>query len=529
MRKLILFTGAGLAAVILLAGVAVYTGLSARDSVADVDALGKVRDETEEIRLNMIAMSNAMRGYLLDTTNEAALKEKDAADDGLVAAVEQLKKSTTEKDLIELADQIGALDEAELDPMEDRVLEAAPKSAAEATRLYFEQYMPIRERQMAIVEKLDARADEISLAHIAAAQARTSRLSMVAIATGATVVALLAWSMWITIAVSRKVTGASGTLGETADGVLRTAREVGRASQSLSQGATEQAASIEETSASMEEMASMTRKNAENTRAAAGLMSDVDSRVQVSNRALEDMVSSMQSIQDASQQVARIIKTIDEIAFQTNILALNAAVEAARAGEAGMGFAVVADEVRKLAQRSAQAARDTAGLIDASLTRTQEGTKTVQQVADAIGAITESVSKVKVLVDEVSAASQQQSQGIEQVTQAIAQMEKVTQTTAATAEESAASSEELNSQAEQALRLVEQLKAVVGSGAAGAAANAPAFAAAAAPAAAAKAPARMSPAPTSGRVVRMPAPKVVSTAEAAIPFDEDETGTFGRF
>ena len=521
MRKLITFTLAGLAAVVLLAGVAVYTGIAGRTTVTEVSDLGRVRAEAALIRLHMMGMSNAMRGYLLDTRNEKELAAKDASDDGLVAAVGRLKASTTEPDLRQLADAIGALDEAELDPMEDRVLEAAPKSAETARQIYFDQYMPIRERQMTVVDKLDARATEIAEARLAAAHASTNRMSMVAIAVGVTVVALLAWSVWTTIAVSRRVTGASGTLGDTADGVLRTAREVGRASQSLSQGATEQAASIEETSASMEEMASMTRKNAENTRAAAGLMADVDSRVQASNRALDDMVTSMQSIQDASQQVARIIKTIDEIAFQTNILALNAAVEAARAGEAGMGFAVVADEVRKLAQRSAQAARDTAGLIDASLARTQAGTKTVQQVADAIGAITDSVTQVKHLVDEVSEASQQQAQGIDQVSHAVSQMEKVTQTTAATAEESAAAGEELTSQAERALHLVAQLQAIVG----GASAQAAGAAAPGVPPA--KTPAHVTAA-SSGKVVRMPA-KSVSPAEAAIPFDDDSTGTFGSF
>jgi len=265
------------------------------------------------------------------------------------------------------------------------------------------------------------------------------------------------------------------SLREMSRQTVAAAREVSTSSQTLSQGATEQAASLEETSASMEEMASMTRHNADGSRSAAALMGEVEAKVHGSNQALQDMVAAMASIQDSSRQVARIIKTIDEIAFQTNILALNAAVEAARAGEAGMGFAVVADEVRNLAQRSAQAARDTAVLIEESIARAQGGNATVEQVSAAISGITQGVSQVKRLVDEVSDASRQQAQGIDQVSQAIAQMEKVTQTTAATAEESAAASEELNAQAEEALTVVATLEALV-SGSAATEGRAPAVA-----------------------------------------------------
>jgi hypothetical protein len=261
--------------------------------------------------------------------------------------------------------------------------------------------------------------------------------------------------------ITRPLAATSSELGTNAQQIVSAAAEVAASALSLSHGATEQAAALEQTSASMEEMASMTQRNAENSHAAASLMSQVDERVKESNGALAELVVSMASIQDASLQVAKIIKTIDDIAFQTNILALNAAVEAARAGEAGMGFAVVADEVRNLAQRSAQAAKDTAALIEASIDRAKRGNVRVEQVAGSISGITESVVTVKSLVDQVSLASREQAQGIEQVSQALAQMETVTQTNAATAEESAASSEELNAQAEILLSAVAQLRAMI--------------------------------------------------------------------
>ncbi len=245
--------------------------------------------------------------------------------------------------------------------------------------------------------------------------------------------------------------------------VVAAAGQVSTSAQTLSQGASSQAAALQETSASMEEVASMTRENAAGARSATVLMGEVSASVDGSNRALTEMVASMSAIQDSSQRVAKIIKTIDEIAFQTNILALNAAVEAARAGEAGMGFAVVADEVRNLAQRSAQAAHDTATLIDESMTRAQNGQQKVQQVGDAIVGITSSVTKVKALVDLVDQSSQRQTEGLNQVSKAITQIESVTQSTAATAEESAAASEELAAQAEMTQHVVDDLRALLGS------------------------------------------------------------------
>ena len=176
------------------------------------------------------------------------------------------------------------------------------------------------------------------------------------------------------------------------------------------------------------------------------------------------MLGSMNSINESSAKISKIIKVIDEIAFQTNILALNAAVEAARAGNAGMGFAVVADEVRNLAQRSAQAAKDTAELIEDSIQRSTEGSSKLNEVADAIRKITGNAESVRTLVTEVSLGSQEQARGIDQIAKAITQMEQVTQQVAANAEESAASSEELSSQAESLDRVVARLTSMVGGG-----------------------------------------------------------------
>jgi methyl-accepting chemotaxis protein/methyl-accepting chemotaxis protein-1 (serine sensor receptor) len=230
----------------------------------------------------------------------------------------------------------------------------------------------------------------------------------------------------------------------------------------LAQGASEQAASLEETSASSAEMSSMTRKNAENSQQAAVVMHSVSQRVAEANSTLADMMTSMREIGASSGKISKIIKVIDEIAFQTNILALNAAVEAARAGEAGMGFAVVADEVRNLAQRSAQAAKDTAALIEESILKSEEGSKKLGQVATSIEGITEGASKVKTLVDEVEASSKEQAQGIQQISKAVSQMDEVTQRTAASAEESASASEQLNSQSIALMAVVDQLQALIG-------------------------------------------------------------------
>jgi methyl-accepting chemotaxis protein/methyl-accepting chemotaxis protein-1 (serine sensor receptor) len=244
--------------------------------------------------------------------------------------------------------------------------------------------------------------------------------------------------------------------------VAGAATQVSGSSKALAEGASQQAASLEETSASSTEITSMTEKNADNARAAASLMTETSTVVRDANSSLDQMQTSMREINASSSKIGKIIQVIDEIAFQTNILALNAAVEAARAGEAGMGFAVVADEVRNLAQRSAQAARDTATLIEESIAKSNEGGGKLDQVSSAIRNLTEGAQKVKVLVDEVKAGSEEQARGIAQIGKALAEMDSVTQRTAASAEETASAGEEMTAGAKSLNGIVEQLQAMVG-------------------------------------------------------------------
>jgi methyl-accepting chemotaxis protein len=264
--------------------------------------------------------------------------------------------------------------------------------------------------------------------------------------------------------INRSLRQAVTELSEGAEQTASAAAQVSSSSQSLAQGSSEQAASLEETSASSEEINSMARKNTENSRSAADLVTQSQQKFVQTSQSLEQTVAAMGEINEQSGKISKIIKVIDEIAFQTNILALNAAVEAARAGEAGMGFAVVADEVRNLAQRCAQAAKDTAALIEESIAKSNDGKVKVDQVATAIRAIIEESARVKTLVDEVNLGSQEQARGIEQIGKAITQMEQVTQKTAANAEESASAAEELNAQSETLKDVVVRLTVMVGGG-----------------------------------------------------------------
>lgn len=265
--------------------------------------------------------------------------------------------------------------------------------------------------------------------------------------------------------VSKPLRDVAQRLADGANQVSSSAQQVWSSGASIAEGASLQAGSLEETSASSEEISSMAKRNAVDCRSTAELVDGSQQKVKLANDSLQHLVVAMNEIRASSGKVSKIIKVIDEIAFKTNILALNASVEAARAGQAGMGFAVVAEEVRNLAQKCAQAARDSAEIVDESIVRSNDGKVKLDDVAAAIHAVTEDSAKIKELVDHMQVASVEQTSGITQIANSIFQMEKVTQASAGTAQESSAAAEELKAQSNLLQEIVRNLSEIVaGSG-----------------------------------------------------------------
>ncbi|MFH1981340.1 MAG: methyl-accepting chemotaxis protein [Pseudomonadota bacterium] len=323
-----------------------------------------------------------------------------------------------------------------------------------------------REKQaaaLALLEKIVRINDDVAAAaqKASAGEAALAKIeSMVGMIAG--FVVALGFGIFLSVSISRALTKIIGGLSEGAEQVASAAGQVSSASQSLASGASEQAASLEESSASLEEMSTMTKQNAANAGQADSLMKEANQVVAKANTSMEQMITSMAEISTASEETSKIIKTIDEIAFQTNLLALNAAVEAARAGEAGAGFAVVADEVRNLAMRAADAAKNTAALIEGTVKKVSDGSALVSSTSEGFAEVARSAAKVGEIVGEIAAASSEQAQGIQEINKAVTEMDKITQQNAANAEESASASEEMNAQAEQMKAFVEELVQMVG-------------------------------------------------------------------
>lgn len=420
----------------------------------------------KDIQQSMHILSKNTRGAIVFENDPATLakqeKETAAARDVLYSGIDTLKKFTLTQEEVEnlkAYDDNSAPSRKYNEQVVEFIKDKKYDEAAEVLAKYADPHMLVGFNSLNklsdLAEAQRVKSEKIMLQTYYDSIKTSVVLTLVCIVLG------IFLSILIIRSITKPVNRIVDSLTEGSNQVAAASNQLSSSSQQLAEGSAEQSSSLQETSSTLEESASMVQQNTENTKQAAILSEEVKAVSDQGNLQMQEMTESMNEIKKSSDQIAKIIKVIDDIAFQTNILALNAAVEAARAGEAGMGFAVVAEEVRNLAQRSAQAAKDTAGMIENNIELSEKGVNVTQMIRETLSEITIQAKKMSELMAEIAASSQEQSQGISQINKALVQMETVVQQNASTAEESASASEELSAQARNLKEMVQQLVILV--------------------------------------------------------------------
>jgi methyl-accepting chemotaxis protein len=431
----------------------------AADSLPGAIIANKIKSYADENQLSML------RVLLAKTSderkiNEDAISSGKASNDEAFAAFEKIASDSRERalyeEMLKARARYGEMRTQAIALADAGKVDEAVAFNASAVRPAFNDYQKV----LSDVADYETKGIADSVASL---DDDATRSTIITVASAISVLVLGCIIAYVLVSGLNRILGRiTVTVTEASNQVSAASSQVSSASQSLAEGSSRQAASLEETSASLEEIGSMTKRNAEGAENLRTISAETSSATETGSQEIGKMVDAMTAIKVSSDNIAKIIKTIDEIAFQTNILALNAAVEAARAGEAGAGFAVVADEVRALAQRAAQAAKETAEKIDDSIAKSAHGMEISAKVANVLKLITERSRSVNERVVEIANGSKEQSQGLGQISTAVSDMDKVTQSNASGAEETAAAAEEMNSQAVSLIESVGELQRLVG-------------------------------------------------------------------
>ncbi len=453
--RLIAFTAAalGITALVVLAAV-----LTVRANQAAGNR--QTRDVADQLQASLTALENMVD---IESNLQGLLRLKDPDEIETAIKLYEAARAKAAAQNLGLPEELKAKF-AQLDVTGQKVIDEILRgNNTDAFQLFVAAYSPLKEAAIAILRIHGKAIKSTALAELTSREAATHRtlnLAVTAVALALLALGIVAWLFQRGI--SRALAETAGRIGSASAALSALSGSMTGSSKTVADGSSSQAAALEETSASLEEISSMTKRNAENSARAKESAALTRRAADTGAADMVAMDSAMTAIKVSSGNIGKIIKTIDEIAFQTNILALNAAVEAARAGEAGMGFAVVAEEVRNLAQRSAAAARETADKIEDSIAKSEHGAAISAKVGASFDAIVRGAREVDDLVAEIATASNEQSKGIGQVLDAVTQMDAVTQTNAASAEESAAAACDMNREVEILDGAVAELRLLVG-------------------------------------------------------------------
>ena len=447
---------------VFLLVVAAYVWISMKDGAKEIRDIQKVQDLAVDSDLLATVMSDSLRGYLINPSDESEFERKNAADAKLSKTLEELHALLTDKELLKIADELREIDEKGQNPAEDEVLGLLKAGKrAEAQSAFVKTYTPVHKQYQALSTKFNqivSKQVELKTEDLDKSLRRSVLLILVGLAIGVGSAILV---MFAAVRLSKQLLIISKDLGASGVSVMTDSRELETASHEVSQTASKSAAAIEESVATLEELSSMVKVTSDSARQAAKLADSSSETAKSGKEQVAQLVQAMHRISQGSRKIEEIISVVDEIAFQTNLLALNAAVEAARAGEQGKGFAVVAEAVRSLAQRSSAAAKDINSLIKESVLEVQAGTKFADQGGVVLTQIVTAVDQMSALTHEIAQANAEQTKALTEFSAAMNELDGASQLNASMSEKVASSAANLLEQASTQQRLVDQLGTII--------------------------------------------------------------------